>query len=223
MPEEGVEAGSGAEDDEADTWRVPRGPAGRVSGDGATRGKKRGATPEGKESDEGLSSRKKEVRVVRQRTSEVFDVIQDGHHWRKYGQKGVKGRRHLRNYYKCSFEECGARKQVETNSEGAVMTTYEGTHSHLMPPPLIPSYLMPLLQGLLTGERPKMPVNEEEWFQDACGKLRHELKDALEMKNARLKEKDSAAGRAARPGVVPGGVLGGVPGGNDRRTPTVEK
>ena len=39
----------------------------------------------------------------------------DGYHWRKYGEKQVKGSPYPRAYYKCSQEGCMAKKIVEKN------------------------------------------------------------------------------------------------------------
>lgn len=56
--------------------------------------------------------------------------------WRKYGQKDIKGSTHPRSYYKCTFEGCMCRKQVERSSDddALMIVTYEGCHTH--PPPL---------------------------------------------------------------------------------------
>ncbi|CAH8358204.1 unnamed protein product [Eruca vesicaria subsp. sativa] len=76
----------------------------------------------------------KEPKVVVQTLSDI-DVLVDGFRWRKYGQKVVKGNTNPRNYYKCTYQGCGVRKQVERSAEDerAVLTTYEGRHNHDIP------------------------------------------------------------------------------------------
>jgi len=76
----------------------------------------------------------KEPRVVVQTISDI-DVLIDGFRWRKYGQKVVKGNTNPRSYYKCTYQGCGVRKQVERSAEDerAVLTTYEGRHNHDIP------------------------------------------------------------------------------------------
>ncbi|CAN8247479.1 unnamed protein product [Cochlearia groenlandica] len=76
----------------------------------------------------------KEPRVVVQTISDI-DVLIDGFRWRKYGQKVVKGNTNPRSYYKCTYQDCGVRKQVERSAEDerAVLTTYEGRHNHDIP------------------------------------------------------------------------------------------
>lgn len=69
---------------------------------------------------------------VKQRESVAND---DGYHWRKYGEKHVKGSQHPRNYYRCSHPGCPVKKTVERDSEtGAVLQqTYRGEHNHAPP------------------------------------------------------------------------------------------
>ncbi|KAJ0261866.1 WRKY transcription factor 25 [Hirschfeldia incana] len=76
----------------------------------------------------------KEPKVVVQTISDI-DVLVDGFRWRKYGQKVVKGNTNPRSYYKCTYQGCGVRKQVERSAEDerAVLTTYEGRHNHDTP------------------------------------------------------------------------------------------
>jgi len=61
----------------------------------------------------------------------------DGHRWRKYGQKMVKGNPHPRNYYRCTSAGCPVRKHIETavDNASAVIITYKGVHDHDMPVP----------------------------------------------------------------------------------------
>ncbi|GAA0172597.1 DNA-binding transcription factor [Lithospermum erythrorhizon] len=75
-----------------------------------------------------------EPRIIVQTTSEV-DLLDDGYKWRKYGQKIVKGNPYPRSYYKCTSPGCNVRKHVEraASDRKAVITTYEGKHTHDVP------------------------------------------------------------------------------------------
>ncbi|VAH13718.1 unnamed protein product [Triticum turgidum subsp. durum] len=76
----------------------------------------------------------REPRLVVQTLSDI-DILDDGFRWRKYGQKVVKGNPNPRSYYKCTTVGCPVRKHVERASHDnrAVITTYEGRHSHDVP------------------------------------------------------------------------------------------
>ncbi|KAK1416640.1 hypothetical protein QVD17_25755 [Tagetes erecta] len=59
----------------------------------------------------------------------------DGYNWRKYGQKLVKGNTFVRSYYKCTFSNCPARKQVERTNDGNITEiNYLWKHEHPKPP-----------------------------------------------------------------------------------------
>ncbi|KAL8105447.1 uncharacterized protein LOC141676626 [Apium graveolens] len=68
-------------------------------------------------------------------TKSDIDNLDDGYRWRKYGQKAVKNSPFPRNYYRCTSAGCGVKKRVERSSEDPtiVVTTYEGTHTHILP------------------------------------------------------------------------------------------
>ncbi|XP_071725273.1 probable WRKY transcription factor 75 [Rutidosis leptorrhynchoides] len=85
----------------------------------------------------GDSTKKKGVKKIRKpkyafQTRSHVDILDDGYRWRKYGQKAVKSNKFPRNYYRCTYQGCNVKKQVQrlTTDEGVVITTYEGTHSH---------------------------------------------------------------------------------------------
>ncbi|CAK7336750.1 unnamed protein product [Dovyalis caffra] len=65
-------------------------------------------------------------------TRSQVDILDDGYRWRKYGQKTVKNSKFPRSYYRCTYNACNVKKQVQRNSkdEGIVVTTYEGMHNH---------------------------------------------------------------------------------------------
>lgn len=65
-------------------------------------------------------------------TRSQVDILDDGYRWRKYGQKAVKNNKFPRNYYRCTYQGCNVKKQVQrlSNDDGVVVTTYEGTHTH---------------------------------------------------------------------------------------------
>ncbi|ONI07391.1 hypothetical protein PRUPE_5G117000 [Prunus persica] len=71
---------------------------------------------------------------------------EDGHSWRKYGQKDILGAKHPRSYYRCTYrntQSCYATKQVQRSDEDPTIfeITYKGKHtcSHgsnsVLPPP----------------------------------------------------------------------------------------
>lgn len=78
--------------------------------------------------------RVREPRYAIQTPSDV-EIMEDGYKWRKYGQKAVKNSPHPRSYYRCTHMMCPVRKRVERSAEdtGLVITTYEGTHTHVSP------------------------------------------------------------------------------------------
>ncbi|KAK4437514.1 WRKY transcription factor WRKY24 [Sesamum alatum] len=58
----------------------------------------------------------------------------DGYNWRKYGQKLIKGNEFIRSYYKCTYPNCQAKKQVEKSHDGCKTDiNYIGQHHHQKP------------------------------------------------------------------------------------------
>ncbi|KAF9663541.1 hypothetical protein SADUNF_Sadunf17G0062100 [Salix dunnii] len=61
-------------------------------------------------------------------TRSQVDKLDDGYRWRKYGQKAVKNNKFPRSYYRCTYQGCDVKKQVQrlTRDEGVVVTTIGG-------------------------------------------------------------------------------------------------
>ncbi|XP_073036871.1 WRKY transcription factor 44-like [Primulina eburnea] len=58
----------------------------------------------------------------------------DGHSWRKYGQKQVKGSEYPRSYYKCTYPNCLVKKMVERTLDGQIAeVVYKGEHIYSKP------------------------------------------------------------------------------------------
>lgn len=61
-------------------------------------------------------------------------VSKDGYNWRKYGQKHVKGNEFIRSYYKCTYPNCQAKKQLQQSNNGHITdSTCIGQHNHPKP------------------------------------------------------------------------------------------
>ncbi|PWA87747.1 WRKY4 [Artemisia annua] len=62
----------------------------------------------------------------------------DGFNWRKYGQKQVKSPQGSRSYYKCTHNECDAKK-IESSDQNNSITkiVYKGQHKHDPPKKVI--------------------------------------------------------------------------------------
>lgn len=96
----------------------------------------------GLDKEEGLKTKKKKKGQKRQMeprfaflTKSEVDHLEDGYHWRKYGQKAIKNSPYFRSYYRCTSSLCGVKKIVERSSDdpAVVITTYEGHHKHSIP------------------------------------------------------------------------------------------
>ncbi|KAG6477558.1 hypothetical protein ZIOFF_066825 [Zingiber officinale] len=69
--------------------------------------------------------------LMREVSKAIGNPPSDGYNWRKYGQKNVKGNNFPRNYYKCTYPNCEAKKKVEYSAEGyAAEIIYKGSHDH---------------------------------------------------------------------------------------------
>ncbi|XP_047975992.1 WRKY DNA-binding transcription factor 70-like [Salvia hispanica] len=110
----------------------------------------------------------------RKRSSETTikmssDLCEDGHAWRKYGQKAILNAKHPRSYFRCThkFDQgCQASKQVQQIQDDPPLyrTTYNGQHTceksplnhhHILPTP-------PDSSIIWSFNRPADSVKQEE-------------------------------------------------------------
>nr|ADK92866.1 WRKY-like protein [Hypericum perforatum] len=71
--------------------------------------------------------------IIREKVSE------DGFHWRKYGQKFVRGNEFVRSYYRCTHPSCPVKKQLECSLDGQIADiVYFGQHDHPKPEVTVP-------------------------------------------------------------------------------------
>ncbi|KAJ1289329.1 hypothetical protein BS78_02G155900 [Paspalum vaginatum] len=81
----------------------------------------------------GLEARRHQVRVSSPGAGSD-NPVDDGHSWRKYGQKEILGAKHPRGYYRCTHRHsqgCPATKQVQRSDEDAALfdVIYHGDHT----------------------------------------------------------------------------------------------
>ncbi|PAN11972.1 hypothetical protein PAHAL_2G232900 [Panicum hallii] len=87
-----------------------------------------------------MEKRKHQVRVSSPRGGAGENPVDDGHSWRKYGQKEILGTKHPRGYYRCTHRHsqgCLATKQVQRTDEDPTLfdVIYHGDHTCVQRPP----------------------------------------------------------------------------------------
>eukprot|EP00873_Tetraselmis_striata_P035182 jgi/Tetstr1/455446/TSEL_042275.t1 len=117
---------------------------------------------------------------------------EDGYHWRKYGQKKIKGSPYPRSYFKCSFNGCPVKKVVEKDRlTGAVKSTiYSGNHTHAPRGP-ITAPLQPKAK-----EPPPVPEEKAELAEGAAQPTEAQQQDPQQ-----LEQPADAAEEAGEPHV----------------------
>ncbi|KAK2368114.1 hypothetical protein P8452_56322 [Trifolium repens] len=78
------------------------------------------------------SNKRKSIPATWEKTSSI--LIDDGHAWRKYGQKKITNAKYFRSYYRCTYmndQYCKAIKHVQRTQENPPLyqTTYYGHHT----------------------------------------------------------------------------------------------
>ncbi|KAI4353560.1 hypothetical protein L6164_002499 [Bauhinia variegata] len=123
----------------------------------------------------------------RRRTSQTWEKeseapIEDGHQWRKYGQKVILHAKHPRNYYRCTHkpdQHCQATKQVQKIHDDPPLyrTTYYGTHTcrNLLNPEIILDYGCG--SGRLISFDNKLPTKQDVPFFSSSNSVKKECKE----------------------------------------------
>ncbi|KAG9391517.1 WRKY DNA -binding domain [Carpediemonas membranifera] len=61
------------------------------------------------------------------------EVLADGYNYRKYGQKFSRSSPYPTCYYKCAHPGCPVKRQISRGTDGRIVNSYRGTHSHVPP------------------------------------------------------------------------------------------
>ncbi|KAF8721116.1 hypothetical protein HU200_023535 [Digitaria exilis] len=86
--------------------------------------------------------------------TKITDTLDDGHVWRKYGQKDIQNSTHPRSYYRCTHKSdqgCNAKRQVQSSDtdQSKYVVTYYGKHTCRDP-----STIPPLVVHAAAGDAP---------------------------------------------------------------------
>nr|CAB3496029.1 unnamed protein product [Digitaria exilis] len=93
-------------------------------------------------------------RSQRASDTKITDTLDDGHVWRKYGQKDIQNSTHPRSYYRCTHKSdqgCNAKRQVQSSDtdQSKYVVTYYGKHTCRDP-----STIPPLVVHAAAGDAP---------------------------------------------------------------------
>ncbi len=61
------------------------------------------------------------------------EVLQDGYHYRKYGQKFSRSNPYPTCYYKCAHNGCPVKRQISRSDDGKIVNQYRNKHNHAPP------------------------------------------------------------------------------------------
>ncbi|KAF8397103.1 hypothetical protein HHK36_016010 [Tetracentron sinense] len=112
--------------------------------------------------------------------------IDDGHAWRKYGQKEILNAKYPRNYYRCTHrdeQDCQATKQVQKTDEDPPVyrTTYMGHHT--CKDPLIRAHHELIVDSnLLSFESNMAPSKQDHpFFSSFSSSIKQEHREEIVM------------------------------------------
>ncbi|KAK7374084.1 hypothetical protein VNO80_07510 [Phaseolus coccineus] len=110
----------------------------------------------------------KRSRMEQLREEESEAPIDDGHQWRKYGQKEILNAKFPRNYYRCTHRDqgCPAKKQVQRVQEDPILykTIYHGDHTckSLENPQIILDPVSPSSSSMFLSFNSSFPTPSEQ-------------------------------------------------------------
>ncbi|KAG9393675.1 WRKY DNA -binding domain [Carpediemonas membranifera] len=61
------------------------------------------------------------------------EVLADGYHYRKYGQKFSRSSPYPTCYYKCAHPGCPVKRHISRDADGKITNSYRGSHTHVPP------------------------------------------------------------------------------------------
>ncbi|XP_042481672.1 probable WRKY transcription factor 26 [Macadamia integrifolia] len=118
----------------------------------------RGPAPLDHDTEKGL----REEQVIGNKEANNLVIPEDGHSWKKYGQKFIKNIRKTRSYFKCHKTNCRAKKRAEWSASNPknIRISYDGAHTHS---PSIPQ------QGSSQEEASASRVNQYDLYTQVFG------------------------------------------------------
>lgn len=117
---------------------------------------------------------------------------EDGHNWRKYGQKDILGAKYPRGYYRCTHRHaqgCMATKHVQRSDEDPCVfdITYRGKHTcNQSPSPVIAPQAIRRHEQKQHQDNSLQPQRKRKQPEELLQQFRSELRIKTEQENAQL-------------------------------------